>query len=296
MVSDGDFFLIGEDGIFLLIACDHHLNTFLQICLRHIAASAPYRAQCSLIHDVGKLRTGCSGCHSGHFAKVHLIIQTDLSGVNLQDFLSSLQIRQFYRHTAVKASRTGKSRVERFRTVGRCENDDSRIALESVHLRQKLVQRLFPLIVTAYAAVTFLADRIDLINKYDTRRFFLCLLKQVADLGCSHSYKHFHKFRTGHGEERDIRFTCHCLCKHRFTCSRRAYEQNAFRHRRADLFIFSGIVQVFDDLGKIFLGFVLACHISKPDSFRGFYIDFRIAFPHTEHHGVRAACILHHFL
>ena len=119
--------------------------------------------------------------------------------MNLQDFLTPLKIRKLNRDPSVKTSRTKKCRVKGIRSVGSCQDHNTLGTVKTVHLCQKLVQCLLTLIVSAAhsGAVTFLADRIDLINKYDTWCLLIGLFKKITDLGSTHTHKHLHKFRTG---------------------------------------------------------------------------------------------------
>ena len=65
------------------------------------------------------------------------------------------------------------------------------VCFKSVHLGKQLVQCLLPLIIAAHPAVTLLADGVDLVDKYDTRRFFLGLPEQIPDFGGAHADEHF---------------------------------------------------------------------------------------------------------
>ena len=71
----------------------------------------------------------------------------------------------------------------------------------------------------------YLLDCVNLINKYDTRRFISGLLKQIPDLGSAHTHKHLHEFRTGYGEEGDMGFSRHSPCKERLAGSGRTHQQ-----------------------------------------------------------------------
>ena len=279
-------FLICEDGIFLLITGDDYLNTFLQISLCHIFPVIPHRAESSFIYNISQFRTGSAGSHPGDFFKIDIIAEIYFLCMNPEDSFSSLKIRQFYRHPAVKSSRTGKRRIQTFRTVGSRQDHNSGIFFKAVHLCKELVQCLFPFVVTSCTSITFLANGVDLIDKYDTRSFFFSLFEKITDLRGSHAYEHFHKFRTGHGEKWHSGFPCHGFRQHGLTCSRRAYQKDPFGHGGADFFIFIRIVEIVYDLREIFFGFVFPCHIRKTDPFRGFYIYFGIAFPHTKGHGI----------
>ena len=95
----------------------------------------------------------------------------DLPGMNLQDLFTALEVRQFYRHTAVEPAGTQQRRVQSLRTVGGSQNDDAGIVLEAVHFGEQLVEGLFPLVVAAELSVTLFADGVDLIDKDDAGSF-----------------------------------------------------------------------------------------------------------------------------
>ena len=186
--------------------------------------------------------------------------------MNLEDCLTALQIRQFHRNTAVKPSRPQQRRIQRFRTVRCRENNDAAVGFETIHLGQQLVESLLTLIVaTIVAGNTLSADGIDFIDEDDARRLFLGLLEEVTDLGGTHADKHFNKFRTAHGEERNIRLTGDSLRKHRLAGSRRTYQQNALRHRGTDLLVGTWIMQVLDNFLQRFLRLIFARNIRETD-------------------------------
>ena len=197
MVCHDQALLCGKDFVLLLISCDHDLNTLFQIRLGDKLSVLPDRTQRRLIYHVGKLCTGCSGRCSRDGVKVHVIPDLDLSCMYLQDLFSSLQIGKLHRDPPVKSSRAQKRRIQSIRTVRGSQDHDALGCIESVHLRQELVQRLLTLVIAAEAlAVPLLSDRIYLVYEHDTGRFLICLLEKVADLGRSHSDEHFHKLRS----------------------------------------------------------------------------------------------------
>ena len=215
--------------------------------------------------------------------------------MDLEDLLPALQVRKLHGNAPVKSSRTGQRRVQGFGAVCRRQYDDAVVLLKTVHLREQLVQSLFALVISSdIAAISLLTDGIDLIDKDDTGGFFLCLFKQIPDLGSAHAHEHLHKFGAGHGEERDIRLTGYSLCQHRFTGSGRADKQYAFRHGCTDRFVLVRIMQVIDDLRKVLLRFILTGNIAELDAFRGLDVNAGVGFSHAEHHGIGAAGLIHH--
>ena len=92
------------------------------------------------------------------------------------------------------------------------------------------------------------------------------MLEQITHLGGTHAYEHFHKLRAGNGEEGYIRLAGDGLGKQRLAGTRRAHQQRALGHHRADLGIFAGIVQKVDDLAERVLRLILSGHILKLDA------------------------------
>ena len=168
--------------------------------------------------------------------------------MDLQDLLAALEVGKLHGHPAVKAAGAGQGRVKGFGAVGGGQNDDTGVALKTVHLGQQLVQGLLALIVAAVlAAAALLANGIDLINKHDAGRFLLGLLEQVAHLGGTHAHEHLHELGAGDGEEGHVGLTGHSLGQHGLAGARRAHQQDALGHLGTNALILAGVVQIVDD-------------------------------------------------
>ena len=294
VVGDDALFLVGHDGVLLLIARNDDLNALLEVRLRGKAAAVAHGAKRRFIDDVCKLRAGSAARHTRDLVEVDVLGDLDLFGVNLQDLLAALEVGQLHRHAAVKAAGARERRVEGLGAVRRGEDDDAGVSFEAVHLGQQLVERLLTLVVAAHLAVALFADGVDLVDKDDTGRLLLRLTEQVAHLARAHADEHLDEFRAGHGEERDVRLTGDGLGEHRFAGTRRADEQDALGHGRADFLILAGIMQIVDDLGEVLLRLVLAGDVVELDALGGLDIDLGVGLAHVEHHRVAAAHLLHH--
>ena len=269
MICNNFFLLVRKYSIFLLISCNNNFDALLEICFCHHFTIISDSTKSCFIYNIGKFCTGSSGCHSRNCMEIHIIRKLHFLCMYFKDCLTSLKIRQFHRNTTVKTSRTGKCRVKGFRTVGRCQNDNTIVSFKSIHLRKQLVQCLLTFIIsTCHLAITFLSDSINFINKYDTRCFFLCLFKEITDFGSTHTYKHLDKFRSGHGKERNIGFPGYCFCQHSFTGTWRAYEQHSFRHRSANFGVFFRIMQIIHNFLQIFFCFFFTGNITEANTFR----------------------------
>ena len=297
MIGDDFLLVVRENGVFLLVAGDDHFDALFQVRLGCKLPSVTHRTQRGLVDNIGQLRAGGARRHAGNLQKVHVIRDLDFLRMHLQDGFAPFQVRKLHGDTAVKTAGPGQGRIQRFRPVGCRQNDDAGIAVEAVHLRQELVERLLPLVISAHAtaAAALLSDGVDFVDKDDAGRFLLGLAEQVAHLGRAHADKHLDKFRSRHGEKRHIRLARNGLGEHRLAGSRRADQQNALWHLGADLAVFLRIFQILDDLLEVFFRLVHAFHIAEANAVRRFHIDLRVGLAHIEHQGSgSAAGLVHH--
>ena len=203
--------------------------------------------------------------------------------MNLKDIYPPFQIRLFHHNTAIKPPRPQKCRIKNLRPVRRSQEHQSFVALKSVHLSQKLVERLLPLIIAAHLVVTALSDGINLVDKDNTRSHLLRLLEQVAHTGSPDSHIHLHKRRTAERKERNIRFARNRFCKQRLSGSRRPYEQCAFRQFRPDAGILPRIMQKIHNLLQRLLRFFLPRNILKRNAGLFLHIHLGIALSNAHH-------------
>lgn len=83
----------------------------------------------------------------------------------------SLLERGFADHDlSVEPTRSEESIVEGVRPIGRSDDDHVGVGIESVHLGEYLIERLFLFLVSACIATSsLLTDRVDLIDEDDAR-------------------------------------------------------------------------------------------------------------------------------
>ena len=223
-------FMIGHDGVFLLVACYDDLDALFKIGLTCKAPSVTHGTQGRFINDVCKLCAGGAGGHARDLIKINILGYLYLLGVDLEDLLPALEVGKLNGNAAVKAAGARERRVERFGAVCCGKDYYAVIALKAIHLGEKLIKRLLALIVSAKLTVTLLADSVDLVDENYTGCFFLCLLEQIAHLARTHADKHLDKLGAGHREKRNIRFAGYGLSEHGLAGSRRADKQYALGH------------------------------------------------------------------
>ena len=116
--------------------------------------------------------------------------------MHLQDLFPALDIRQAHRDAAVEAPRPQQRVVQDVAAVRGRHHDDAAVALEAIHLRQDLVQRLLPLVVAAaHARAALPADGVDLIDEHDAGRLLLGLFEDVAHTGGANPHEELDELR-----------------------------------------------------------------------------------------------------
>ena len=197
MIGHNAALLLAHNAVLLFFTNQNHLNCLKEILLCNCLSLIFYRKYSGLIDHICQIRTHGSAGGKSDLVQIHRLIHVDILGMNLENIHTPLQIRAVHNNPAVKTSGPQKSRVQYLRTVGCAKHQAGRMAVKTIHLGQKLIQGLLPLVITAaVTGITALADGVNLIDKYNTGRMFLSLGKQIPNTGSSHTYEHFHKIGT----------------------------------------------------------------------------------------------------
>ena len=123
---------------------------------------------------------------------------------------SSPDVRLIHHNLPVKAPRAEQCRIKDIRPIRSRDNDDAFIGGKPIHLDQKLVECLLPLVMTATdprAALT--TDSIDLVNKYNAGGVLFRLIEKVAHPRRADAYEHFHEIGAADGEKWHSRLPRH---------------------------------------------------------------------------------------
>ena len=295
MVRHDTPLLLAHDAILLFLTHKDNLYRFKEVLLGYGYPSVLDGQDRSFVDHIRQIRTYSSAGGKGDRFQIYGIVHLHILGMHLQNVHTPFQIGPIHNNPAVKTSRTQKRRIKNLRTVCSSKNQAGCMAVKTVHLSQKLVQCLLTLIVAAsVTGITAFSNSVYLVDKDDTGRMLLCLLKQIPDTGSSHTHEHLHKIRTGQGEERHMGFSCHSLCKQCLSGTRRADQKRALGKLRSDLCILARIMKEIHDLLERFLGLFLSCHILKRHSGILLNVDLRLALAYIHpHHAASAAHAAH---
>src|SRR5690606_7133015 len=110
------------------------------------------------------------------------------TGVDAQNIFAALHIRVVHDDLAIKTAWTQQRRIKNIRAVGGGDDDDVGLILETIHLNENLIQRLFTFIVTtAQTSAALTTHGIDFVDEDDGRGFGFGTFKQIAHTRRTHT-------------------------------------------------------------------------------------------------------------
>ena len=175
-------------------------------------------------------------------------------------------VRPIDQHLPIEPPGAQQRGIEDFRPVGRRQHHDGGGAVEPVHLRQQLVQRLLLLVLPTHRrGAARPSQRVELVDEDDAGGGGASFLEQVAHAGCADAHEHLDEFGAVGGEEGDPCLTGHGAGQQGLAGAGWADQQDAARDMRAEAAELVRAFQEIDDLMQFGLGFVHAGHIVEGD-------------------------------
>ena len=226
----------------------------------------PGSQQRRLVEEVGQVRAGESGGGAGNHAQVHRVGQGLILGVDFQNGFAAMGIGCAHINLPVETAGTQQCRVQNVLPVGGRHDNDALVFAEAVHFHQQLVQRLFPLVVTAaHARASAAADGVDFVDEDDGRGQLLGLIEQIPDTAGADAHIQLHEVGAGDGQKLDVGLTGHGPGQQCFTGAGRAHQQYALGNAGAQGGKALGVLEEFHQLLELGLFLVSAGHIVKGD-------------------------------
>ena len=115
---------------------------------RHRAT--PRRQHRRLVAQIGQVGAGKARRQRGDLVQLHVIGQLQFLQVDAQDLDAPLLVRPIHQHLPIEPSGAHQRGIKDLRPVGRRQDDDRHRAIEPVHLRQQLIERLLLLVLPAH--------------------------------------------------------------------------------------------------------------------------------------------------
>ena len=147
MIGHDPALLLAHDAILLFLAHQNHFHCVEQILLADIAPALLHGVDGSLIDHVRQIGSHCAAGSQSDGIQIHRLVHLHVLCMNLQDLHPALQVRLIHNDSSVEAPRTQQRLIQYLRSVRGPQNQDPLGAVEAVHLREQLVQRLLPLLI-----------------------------------------------------------------------------------------------------------------------------------------------------
>ena len=211
-------FVVGHDTPFFFVQ-----NSALALQPRHGPfdglAQLVHRDRClvsasgeqrRLVDHIGQICARETRGSSRQPLQIGILSEFDLSGVNAQDRLATLDVGTVHGDGAIEAAGSEQRRIEDLGAICRGHQNDASIGRKAVQLGEQLIQRLLALVVSPKRAdPTRLSKRIKFVDEDDGRCVFLGLLEQISHTCRAHTDKHFDKVGSTDREKGHTRFACH---------------------------------------------------------------------------------------
>ena len=211
------------------------------------------------------------GCLLGEERTVEMRVEFQVAQVYVEYLLALLDIGQADLDLTVETPGTHQCLVEYVGTVGRGENDDTRICLEAVHLGQQLVEGILTFVVTRESGILAAGASygVNLVDEDDAGSLLLGLLEEVTHARSAHADEHLDEIRSRYREERYVCLTGNGLCKKGLSRTRGAYQKRSLGDLGSQLTVFVGLLEEVDYLHDLDLGLLQTCNILEGDAFVG---------------------------
>ncbi len=236
------------------------------------------RQQRRFVDEIREIGAGKSRRALRNDLEIHIRRHLHRARVDAQNLLAAAHVRLVHQHLAIEAARSQQRGIEHFGPVRRAHDDDPLAGIETVHLREKLVERLLALFVAAHRALhAHLAERVELVNEHDAGRLRLGLAEEIAHARRADADEHLHEFRSAEAEKGHLGFAGDGFGQQRLAGSRRADQQNPLRNAAADVRVFLRVLQELDDLFQLVLRLIDPRDIAEAHLDIVFGVDFRAA-------------------
>ena len=208
MESDRPFLVRRNDFAFLFQSAHDTVYRIQEILFlyRLFVSAGGYQGR--FVADIGYIRSGKARSLFGQEFDVESFLEFQIAQMHPENFIPFFQFRQIHIDLAVEPARPHQRFIQNIGPVGGGQNNDSGIGSETVHFGQQLVQGVLPFVIGGEARIfsSGSPDGVYFVYENDARGFLFCLAEKIPYPRGAYTHEHFHKVRTGNGEERYIRF------------------------------------------------------------------------------------------
>ena len=236
------FFLAGQHVV-ALGAHQHAVAGVLEVVHVDLVLAVARRPQGGFVDQVADVGAGQSDGAAGQPIQIDVVCQWNIAHVDFENRQAALVIRPVDRDVAIETTGPQQGRVEHVGTIGGGQHDHRFGLAEAVHLAQDLVERLFPLVMSAsQAGPPHAADGVDLVDEQNRGRGFLGCFEHVAHAAGTDADEHLNELGTADRKERHAGFARHGPGQEGLAGARGTHQQNALGHAPAEPLEFFGVL------------------------------------------------------
>src|SRR6266852_4908968 len=185
------------------------IQGLFKAALVHRIQVATCGKECSFIDQVRQICTDHTSRRAGNSHQVYILIQRHLACMNLENSQTPIPVGTINNHSTIEATGAQQGLIKPIRTVCCGDNHNGLMTIKAIHLYQELVQRLLSLIIGVNAGTALPSHGINFVDKDDTWRSLLGLIKEVTHTASADADQHLHEFGARHREEWHGSFACY---------------------------------------------------------------------------------------
>mmetsp|Transcript_7073 Transcript_7073/g.10614 ORF Transcript_7073/g.10614 Transcript_7073/m.10614 type:complete len:239 (+) Transcript_7073:829-1545(+) len=229
MVSHKLVLCLGDHGrASLLLKTDHDtVDGSINLLPPNGGPASTRGGDCSLVHEVLQLSSGESRGTTTNGFEIDIRIKGLTTCVDAKNASSALEVGKVDSDLTIESAWTEEGLIQNIHPIGSGDGDDTRVAIETIHLHKNLVNGLLTLIISSsHSGATLTGDGINLINEDDAGGVLLRLSENVTDTGSSHTHEHLNEFRSRDGNERYTSLSSNSLGEKGLTSTRRTIQNH----------------------------------------------------------------------
>src|SRR5258705_680804 len=220
--------------------------------------------QSGLVQEIGQFSPRITRCAASNDGQIHGGIELHVLGMHFENGFAATNIRQIDGDLAVKAARTQQRGIEHIRPVGGCDNNNALLRVETVHLDEQGVERLFAFVVAAAQPMTAAAAHgVNFVDENKTWSVLARLLEHIAHAAGTNANEHFHEVGSADAEKGGVGFARNGLGQQGLACARGADHQDTLGDTTTQLLKFLGVFEEIDQFRDLFLGFLHTGNVLK---------------------------------
>ena len=194
MVGDGFLLEIRKGHRLASLSDQDAITGLFEVTAVDLRVAGTHGEQGRLVDQIGEIGTAHSRGAACDEVEIDIGGDPLVLDVHLEDLTTIIEFGEGHDHLSVESARAQQCRIKNVGSVGGGDHDDACGDLETVHLREHLVEGLFTFVVASTETGSALAtDGVDLVDKDDGAAELAGVLEQIAHPTGTNTDEHLHE-------------------------------------------------------------------------------------------------------